>query len=108
MAVAADNRRAEVACSRLREAIGFRAYREESTSPCSVIFTPPSTVSGGLAWMLRFNGPPPRPRAPPRPWKYFTLIPFSRANRLGEADARTSSHWAFGSPPPYFLSHSPP
>jgi hypothetical protein len=39
------------------------------TSPCSVIFTSPSTVPKGSAMIASYVGPPPRPTEPPRPWK---------------------------------------
>jgi hypothetical protein len=63
------------ASSSSRCAISATAYFAVSTSPCSVIFSRPLTVPGGSAWIAPFVGPPPRPIAPPRPWKKTQLAP---------------------------------
>ena len=70
-----------------RWAISGTEYFAESTSPCSVIFMRPATVPGGWAWMATLAGPPPRPTAPPRPWKNTHETP-SGGQRLGDLGLR--------------------
>ena len=60
----------------------------DSTSPCSVIFIRPATVPGGWAWMARLAGPPPRPRAPPRPWKNTQRTPNRSSSSASATCAR--------------------
>ena len=67
----------------------------DSTSPCSVIFMRPATVPGGCAWIARLAGPPPRPTAPPRPWKNTQRRPW-RSQLLGERDLRAVGRPAGG------------
>ncbi len=67
------------ASSSSRWAISGTEYLAVSTSPCSVIFSRPSTVPGGSARIAPLVGPPPRPTAPPRPWKNTQLAPCSRS-----------------------------
>ena len=66
-----------------RWAISATEYLAASTSPCSVIFSRPATVPGGWARIATFVGPPPRPSAPPRPWKKTQRTPCAREH-LGE------------------------
>ncbi len=75
------------ASSSSRCAISGTAYLAVSTSPCSVIFRRPRTVPGGSARIAPLVGPPPRPTAPPRPWKKHQLTPW----RLSTSASRT---WA--------------
>src|SRR6185437_10742116 len=59
---------AEPTCSRCRLAMAGWPYRAKMTSPCSVTLNEPLTEPGAWASTARPAGPPPRPRAPPRPW----------------------------------------
>ena len=56
-------------CSRWRCAIPAWPYRAKATSPCSVMRIPASRLPRGCPRIARLVGPPPRPTAPPRPWK---------------------------------------
>jgi hypothetical protein len=60
-------------------------YRAKMTSPCSVTLNEPLTEPGAWASTARPAGPPPRPRAPPRPWNRVSRIPFSAAQRASLA-----------------------
>jgi hypothetical protein len=60
----------------------------DSTSPCSVIFIRPATVPGGWAWIARLAGPPPRPSAPPRPWKNTQRTPCRASSSASDTCAR--------------------
>ena len=57
-------------------------YLEATTSPCSVMRIPRRTAPSGWARMASKLEPPPRPTAPPRPWKKRMSIPrlAARAN----------------------------
>ncbi len=78
---------AEVTCSRWRRAITWCPYLAKITSPCSVTLNRPSTEPGAWASTARPAGPPPRPSAPPRPWKRVSVTSRSAAHR-------TSRSWA--------------
>ena len=65
------------------------------TSPCSVSFRRPSSDPGGWPRIARFMGPPPRPMAPPRPWK---SVSSSRARRA-TVDQRGLGRVAASRPP---------
>ena len=54
------------------------------TSPCSVSLSRASTEPGAWPRIARFVGPPPRPSAPPRPWKRVSVD----AARRGRLDQR--------------------
>src|SRR5690349_21257158 len=56
--------------SRLLSAFSRDPYLAAMTSPCSVMRMRPCTVPAGCAWMAANDDPPPRPTAPPRPWKF--------------------------------------
>jgi hypothetical protein len=60
---------AEAMVSRLATALSTVPYFAAMTSPCSVMRIRPLTVPCGCAWMAPKAEPPPRPTAPPRPWK---------------------------------------
>ena len=75
-----------------RWAISSTAYLAARTSPCSVIFSRPSTVPRGRARMATLVGPPPRPTAPPRPWKKTQLTPRARNTRAMCTWARYVAH----------------
>src|SRR5690606_14676863 len=91
---------APAASSVSRCAIGFVEYRLEMTSPCSVILIRPCTVLRGNARIALFVGPPPRPTAPPRPWKNMYGTPrlsssaesSSCALYRPQLDARSEEH----------------
>ena len=44
---------------------------------CSVMRREPCTLPGGCDWMARWEGPPPRPTVPPRPWNSVIFTPAS-------------------------------
>ena len=46
-------------------------------STCSVMRREPCTLPGGCDWMARWEGPPPRPTVPPRPWNSVNFTPAS-------------------------------
>ena len=71
-----------------RWAISGSENLAESTSPCSVIFMRPATVPGGCAWIARLAGPPPRPSAPPRPWKKTHATPWRSSSSASATWAR--------------------
>jgi hypothetical protein len=55
--------------SRLAAATSRVPYFAAMISPCSVMRMRPRTVPCGWARMAAKDEPPPRPTAPPRPWK---------------------------------------
>ena len=67
-----------VVSSSSRWAISVTENFADSISPCSVTFSRPATVPGGWARIAMLLGPPPRPTAPPRPWKNCHGTPCSR------------------------------
>ena len=62
-------------CSRWYTAFCREPYLLAITSPCSVSLMRPLTLPGGWARIARRVFPPPRPMAPPRPWKSSSDTP---------------------------------
>ncbi len=60
--------------SRLARPTSGWPYLLATTSPCSVMRTPASTAPAGSDRMASKLEPPPRPTAPPRPWKKRTRM----------------------------------
>ena len=63
---------AATSVSKLRKPISGSAYFAPMTSPCSVKRILPVIQPAGCAKMASYDGPPPRPTEPPRPWKNDT------------------------------------
>ncbi len=68
---------AAVVVSRFSRPIAGSAYLLATTSPCSVMRMRPATVPAGWARIASKLEPPPRPTAPPRPWKNCSATPAS-------------------------------
>ena len=73
--------------SRLARPTSGWPYLLATTSPCSVMRRPGATAPQGRAWMASKLDPPPRPTAPPRPWKKRVLIPCRSPSAVSRAMA---------------------
>ncbi len=69
---------AATSASRLRRPSSGSEYLLAMISPCSVTRSPPVTLPAGCARIASYDGPPPRPTVPPRPWNRRSLTPCSR------------------------------
>ena len=72
--------------SRLARPISGSPYFDATTSPCSVMRMPVCDAPTGRARMASKLEPPPRPTAPPRPWKKRMRMPRCRAQRHQPGD----------------------
>ena len=93
---------ADATCSRCRRAIARLPYLAKITSPCSVTLKWPPTEPGAWARTARLAGPPPRPSAPPRPWKRVSRNAVAR-RPSGELFLRvdTGRAWPSAGRPPW-------
>ena len=66
---------AATSASRLRRPSSGSEYLLAMISPCSVTRRPPVTLPAGCARIASYDGPPPRPTVPPRPWNRRSLTP---------------------------------
>ncbi len=86
------SRVAAVMASRFAAALSGVPYLAAMTSPCSVMRMRPCTVPGGCARIALKDEPPPRPTAPPRPWKICMRICASANTRASARVAQLRLH----------------
>ena len=77
------------------------------TSPCSVTLNRQFTEPAGCARTARLAGPPPRPTAPPRPWKSVISMPWPFAHSAIRSCARWSARVAEVGPASFDESEYP-